>query len=218
MNANTTSAIFKEIYTHPHKLRLRPPWFSFSLFSRALLAHISTLISIALSSLSMTAEKILWIYRSACVCVSLCVCIRSSLCVYVCVSAHISVCVSLFVFISVYMCAYASLHMLLSVCLYVHLYACLCSVCVCMSLSVCLQAYLCTCLCLSVSIYAHMPILEHPSLRTYHLLRFSLSSAVFYSFQRFRSTAMFVRYSLKMSFSDDIENTVLKSSNSVSLC
>lgn len=99
-------------------------------------------------------------------------------------------------------CPYARLCIRSSLCVYVyvylHTYLCvLLSECVCMSLCVCLQAYLCTWLCLSVSIYAHMPILEPLSLLTYHLLRSSLSSAVFYSFQRFRSMATFVRYSLK---------------------
>lgn len=138
-------------------------------------------------------------------CVSMCVC----------VCMHICVCFSLCVYLCVYVCVCMSLHMLLFVCLCVHLYACLCAL---LSECVYLRAYLCTWLCLSVSTCVHMPILEPLSLLTYHLHRFSLSSAVFYSFQRFRSMAMFVRYSIKMSFSDDTENIILKSSNSVSLC
>lgn len=159
----TFSAISEEVYTHPHKRRLRPPWFSLSPFSRALLPTSP-------HSCQLHCRFINDCRKDQPVCARLCVSVCTSLytllsvCLCVCVSAYISVCASLWV------CMYVSL----------------CS----------LQAYLCTWLCLSVSIYAHMPILEPLSLLTYHLLR-SLSSAVFYSFQRFRSMATFVRYSLK---------------------
>lgn len=191
----TFSAISKEVYTHPHKLRLRPQGFHFRPSLELCCPHLHTRIDCTVG-LSMTAEKI-----SLCVHFSVCpyarLCIHSSLCVYVCVS--LCICVRMHV------SAHASL--CVPVCASV-----------CMSLCVYLRAYLCTWLCLSVSICVHMPILEPLSLLTYHLHRFSLSSAVCYSFQRFRSMATFARYSIKMSFSDDTENTILKSSNSVSLC
>lgn len=185
----TFSAISKEVYSHPHKLRLRPQGFHFRPSLELCCPHLHTRINCTVG-LSMTAEKI-------------------SLCVRMHVSVYTPLCASMCVCLCVYVCECMSLHMLLSVCL-------VCAS-VCISLCVYLRAYLCTWLCLSVSICVHMPILEPLSLLTYHLHR-SLSSAVFYSFQRFRSMATFVRYSIKMSFSDDTENTILKSSNSVSLC
>lgn len=153
----TFSAISKEVYTHPHKLRLRPQGFHFHPSLELCCPHLHIRINCTVG-LSMTAEKI-----SLCVHFSVCsyarLCIHSSLCVYVCVCLHAYLCVLLSVCLSLCICVRMHVSAHASLCVPVCASVCMS---VCASLWVCISAGLPVYLAMSECVY----MCTHAHLRT----------------------------------------------------
>lgn len=116
----TFSAI-SEVYTLPHKRRLRPSWFSFSPFSRALLPTSPHLCQLHCRFINDCRKD-----QPVCalLCVSVCTSLYTllSVCLRVCVSAYTSLCASLWVCMYVSLCMSAGLlvYLTMSECLYMH--------------------------------------------------------------------------------------------------